>query len=168
MRATLVFITMMVMAVVAAPDLGESHLEVTKDPRDQMVQIATEYVPKTTPIFSEEMKAMAENPQISALDVADAAVAADNGLTKLYRYYHPGNGDHFYTTNWNEIGRGKYGYKFEGVAGYVFSRQAEGSVPLHRWVNPYTGDHFYSINPASKGVQQPTEKWSSFAVGKGW
>ena len=43
----------------------------------------------------------------------------------LYRYYASRHDAHLYTTNANEIGTttsgaiGNYGYKFEGIAGYV-------------------------------------------------
>jgi len=49
------------------------------------------------------------------------------GLVPLYRYWHGANGDHFYTTNFQEIGTvtagetGNYGYKYEGIACYVFA-----------------------------------------------
>ena len=49
------------------------------------------------------------------------------GTVPLYRYYlTKGSPDHFYTTNPHEIGTivpgaiGKYGYKSEGIACYVF------------------------------------------------
>ena len=47
------------------------------------------------------------------------------GTIPLYRYFHPGGLDHFYTTNSLEIGTtivgttGKYGYVSEGIACYV-------------------------------------------------
>ncbi len=37
----------------------------------------------------------------------------------LYRYWNPGIGDHFYTTNWNELGSGRYGWGYEGIQCYV-------------------------------------------------
>merc|ERR1711976_238011 len=43
----------------------------------------------------------------------------------LYRYWHEKNGDHFYTTDANEIGTtspgqtGSHGYKSEGISCYV-------------------------------------------------
>lgn len=43
----------------------------------------------------------------------------------LYRYYKPSSGDHFYTTNSQEIGTvsaglvGHHGYRFEGIQCYV-------------------------------------------------
>ena len=48
------------------------------------------------------------------------------GTVPLYRYYKPEGQDHLYTTNIHEIGTkvpgvvGKHGYKYEGVACYVF------------------------------------------------
>ena len=46
----------------------------------------------------------------------------------LYRYYRPSGGDHFYTTNANEIGTttrgqtGNHGYRSEGIQCYVHPR----------------------------------------------
>ena len=37
----------------------------------------------------------------------------------FYRYYHETRIDHFYTTNFNELGSGAHGWKFEGIAGYI-------------------------------------------------
>jgi len=64
----------------------------------------------------------------------------------LYRYWNPGAGDHFYTTNWNELGTGNYGWGYEGIQCYVLSRQPAGSVPLYRYWNPEIADHFYTTN----------------------
>jgi len=38
----------------------------------------------------------------------------------LHRYYNSGTTDHFYTTDWGELGNGKNGYEYEGVQCYVF------------------------------------------------
>jgi len=52
--------------------------------------------------------------------------AKKSGTVPLYRYYHGGNQNHFYTTNAKEIGVtgsghiGNHGYKSEGVACYVY------------------------------------------------
>ena len=48
-----------------------------------------------------------------------------SGTIPLYRYWHEKNGDHFYTTDANEIGTtspgqtGSHGYKSEGITCYV-------------------------------------------------
>lgn len=56
----------------------------------------------------------------------------DPAYAPLYRYY--GNGEHFYTTNINEIGGGKSGqtgangYKLEGIAAIFHARAVPGVV----------------------------------------
>jgi len=42
------------------------------------------------------------------------------GTVPLHRYWNPTITDHFYTTNWGELGRGKKGWGYEGVQCYVF------------------------------------------------
>lgn len=64
----------------------------------------------------------------------------------LHRYWNPQATDHFYTTNWNELGWGNYGWYYEGVQCYVFPEEAPGSVPLYRYWNPGIGDHFYTTS----------------------
>lgn len=64
----------------------------------------------------------------------------------LYRYWNPRIGDHFYTTNWSELGSGRSGWRYEGIQCYVFPRRIRGSVPLYRYWNPRIGDHFYTTN----------------------
>lgn len=64
----------------------------------------------------------------------------------LYRYWNPQIGDHFYTTNWRELERGRSGWRYEGIQCYVFPQRIRGSVPLYRYWNPRIGDHFYTTN----------------------
>ncbi|MFV2057413.1 MAG: S8 family serine peptidase [Thiohalomonadales bacterium] len=64
----------------------------------------------------------------------------------LYRYWNARTGDHFYTTNWRELGRGRLGYRYEGVACYIFPRRVSATVPLYRYWNPRNTDHFYTTN----------------------
>jgi hypothetical protein len=64
----------------------------------------------------------------------------------LHRYWNPQATDHFYTTDWNELGWGKHGWSYEGAQCYVFAEQVPGSVPLYRYWNPGIGDHFYTTN----------------------
>ena len=42
-----------------------------------------------------------------------------SGTIPLYRHYEPNARDHFYTTNFNELGTGKLGWYLEGVQCYV-------------------------------------------------
>ncbi len=82
-----------------------------------------------------------------------------NLIVDLFRFYNPGNGDHFYTANKAEI---PAGYISEGVACKVYLNDKEklqwhlkgndpidvGLVPLFRYYNPGNGDHFYTANKA--------------------
>jgi hypothetical protein len=69
----------------------------------------------------------------------------------LYRYYNRSNGDHFYTTNYNELGAGNSGYRLEGNAGYVHLTQSPGTIPLYRYYNSGNGDHFYTTTYSELG-----------------
>ena len=66
--------------------------------------------------------------------------------TPLYRYWNPQIGDHFYTTNWSELGSGRFGWTYEGVQAHVYPPQQQDTVPLYRYWNPQGGDHFYTTN----------------------
>jgi Repeat of unknown function (DUF5648) len=41
-------------------------------------------------------------------------------LFLVYRYMNDGIGDHFYTTNWSELGAGGHDYTLEGIQCYVY------------------------------------------------
>ena len=69
----------------------------------------------------------------------------------LYRYWNPAIGDHFYTTNWSELGSGRYGWNYEGIQCFVSGQTQSGLVPLYRYWNPTIGDHFYTTNWAELG-----------------
>jgi hypothetical protein len=64
----------------------------------------------------------------------------------LFRYWNPGNTDHFYTTNFNELGAGKYGWGYEGIQCYVIPQATPGAIPLYRYWNAQIADHFYTTN----------------------
>jgi len=68
------------------------------------------------------------------------------GSVPLYRYFSAGSGDHFYTTNRNDLGDGKSGYVFEGAKAYVYPAAREGTVPLYRYFSAGSGDHFYTTD----------------------
>ncbi len=95
-------------------------------------------------------------PDVRAMidrEVPSAAVAIP-----LYRYWNGGIGDHFYTTEWTELGNGGWGWVYEGIACYVFAAPAAGaaappgSLPLHRYWHPGFGNHFYTTNFAELGA----------------
>jgi hypothetical protein len=64
----------------------------------------------------------------------------------LFRYWNGGIADHFYTTDWSELGSGRSGYVYEGVQCYIHPRPATGSTPLFRYWNPNNTDHFYTTS----------------------
>ena len=64
----------------------------------------------------------------------------------LYRYWNSRIADHFYTTNWGELGNGRYGWAFESIQCYVLAAPAPGSMPLYRYWNGAVGDHFYTTD----------------------
>jgi subtilisin family serine protease len=72
-------------------------------------------------------------------------------ILPLYRYWNPTTNDHFYTTNWAELGEGKYGWKFESIQCYVIPAKTLGMVPLFRYWNANAGTHFYTTNWAELG-----------------
>ncbi|HEY9006031.1 MAG TPA: M57 family metalloprotease [Ohtaekwangia sp.] len=73
------------------------------------------------------------------------------GTSAVYRYYSGSGGDHFYTTNWAELGAGKNGYVLEGIALFANTSQASGTVPVYRYYSSRDGDHFYTTNWAELG-----------------
>lgn len=75
-------------------------------------------------------------------------------IVPLYRYYNSSRTHHFYTTNWSELGEGKYGLAYEWIEGYVHPKQLVGTTPLYRYYNNNRVDHVYTTN------------WSELGTGK--
>ncbi|KAH7684508.1 hypothetical protein AAVH_40984, partial [Aphelenchoides avenae] len=74
--------------------------------------------------------------------------ACQNSATavSLYRAYHEGVRDHFYTTTSDEFAsaKTKHGYKGEGVTGRVLRAKAPNTTPLYRLYQAERRDHFYT------------------------
>ena len=66
------------------------------------------------------------------------------GTVPLHRYWNSEIADHFYTTDFAELGSGNYGWVYEGVQCYVYPSPATDTVALHRYWNGDVGDHFYT------------------------
>lgn len=92
---------------------------------------------------------------VTALTTVYPSRTIPAGTSAVYRYYNGGNGDHFYTTNWGELGSGRGGYILEGIAIFANTTQASGTVPVYRYYNTGNGDHFY------------TTSWSELGSGSG-
>ena len=87
--------------------------------------------------------------QLYGEDVKNIVVRAwqEVGLSgALYRYFHTGSGDHFYTTTWEELFGGGGAWSYEGIQCYVSPDQRAGTVPLYRYFHTGSGDHFYTTS----------------------
>ncbi len=75
-----------------------------------------------------------------------SGIPVASGRTALFRYWSPSAGDHFYTTDWNELGGGASGWGYEWAQAYVLPFQAPGTIPLYRYWNGSGADHFYTTD----------------------
>ena len=85
-------------------------------------------------------------------------------LAPLYRYFNPSVVDHFYTTNFNELGGGGHGYNYEGIQSFIYPYPVKGSVPLYRYWQPQVSDHFYTTNPNEIGTTNPAHGYQSEGI----
>ncbi|MFZ4725403.1 MAG: MAC/perforin domain-containing protein [Paludibacter sp.] len=80
-------------------------------------------------------------------------------VVPLYRYSDT-KSNHFYTTNWNEIGIGGNNWYYEGIQAFIFQNQETNTVPFYRFyknVKKKTGlfssitytDHYYTTVKSS-------------------
>jgi len=83
--------------------------------------------------------------------ILDRLLASAVGTRALHRYWNAAATDHFYTTNWAELGGGAHGWAYEGVQCHIFPSIVPGSVPLYRYWNAAIADHFYTTNWAELG-----------------
>jgi subtilisin family serine protease len=80
------------------------------------------------------------------------SVTRPSGTVPLYRYWNPSVTDHFYTTNFNELGWVGSGWEFGWIEAYIYPTQVSGTVPLYQYWNPTVGDHFYTTNYSELGA----------------
>jgi hypothetical protein len=67
--------------------------------------------------------------------------------TSFYRLYQPSSGDHFHTTDWNEVLTAvQLGYQYEGDRTKVSSSDDGDLVPFYRLWNPANNDHFHTTD----------------------
>ncbi|NLH22779.1 MAG: hypothetical protein GX463_11530, partial [Methanothrix sp.] len=81
-----------------------------------------------------------------------------NETVPVYRMYHPGQTDHFYTTNYNEYNTiaPTYGYLKEGILGNIYDSSQAGTIPIYRMYHPGQTDHFYTTNYNEYNTIAPT------------
>jgi len=70
--------------------------------------------------------------------------------TPFYRYYNRRRVDHFYTTDWNELGSGRYGWAYDSIECLIYSSQVPDTIPLYRYWGK--NDHFYTTNRKEVGT----------------
>jgi hypothetical protein len=92
------------------------------------------------------------NPDGPGIDIK---VSQAGATVPLYRYWNPTIYNHFYTTDFGELGNGAQGYNFEWIQCRVFANQVSGTVPLKRYYCAENGDHFYTTNPSEPGPGLP-------------
>ena len=76
-------------------------------------------------------------------------------LLPWYRYWRSSVTNHFYTTDRDVIGTtvvgetGSYNYEFEGIEGYLFETQIDGTVPYYRFYYSSGGSHDHAYSTSS-------------------
>ena len=95
-------------------------------------------------------------------------------LVPFYRYWKSSKSDHFYTTNFEEIGTaipgsvGRFDYKSEGIQCLVYSTQVMGTVPLYRyWAGDSVINHFYTTNAQEIGTTTKGQRGAYGYVSEG-
>ncbi len=97
-------------------------------------------------------------PDVRAMIAQLIPVPTLVAVVPLHRYWNAGMGDHFYTTDWAELGNGGWGWEYEGIACHVYAAPGPGaappadSLPLHRYWNPDVANHFYTTNFGELGA----------------
>ncbi len=74
------------------------------------------------------------------------SVSRPSGTVPLYRYWNPSVTDHYYTTNFSELGWATSGWEFGHIECYIYPTQASGTTPLYGYWNPSIGDHYLTTN----------------------
>lgn len=88
---------------------------------------------------------------LAAKSLSVYAAGDEDCELELYEYWNPYNTDHFYTSNWSELGSGNGGYSYLGVAAKICQKDGEGRLPLYRYYNAHLGNHFYTSSPIGQG-----------------
>lgn len=86
------------------------------------------------------------------------------GPRPLFRYYDVRFNDHFYTTNWAELGFGKDGMKYESTPCAVFGTSQPNTIPLYRYFNPVLGTHFYTTDAAEILRAPNRDQWKDEGI----
>lgn len=88
------------------------------------------------------------NPALAQVDSDPLPGPRQSERLKLIRLYNPTINDHLYTSSQAEADAAvaNYGYRIEGVMGYVERYQQDATQSIYRMWNPSTRKHFYTTN----------------------
>jgi hypothetical protein len=75
----------------------------------------------------------------------------ENCKVPLYRYYSSSWTDHFYTTEFAELGKGGTRYGIEWIECRIYPIQVSGTVALYRYWSNGAKDHFYTTSFSNLG-----------------
>ncbi len=85
----------------------------------------------------------------------------NDASVNIYRLYNPLTGEHFFTSNANEIdGLVKLGWNDEGVA---FKVAAKSDTPVYRYFNTKTGEHLYTTSSDKTGLSASNYSYEGIA-----
>jgi len=135
-----IFHSLMMMAAFGLPLVG-AGCAVQEAAADDAVELADD-----ADLAADESELVADKASLSVLG---ANLNGCTGVTSpLYRYWSLGATDHFYTTDFNELGWGRDGYVIEGTEGQLLSDAYArcGALPLYRYWSAGAADHFYTTN----------------------
>ncbi len=82
----------------------------------------------------------------------DATSVETDVPAPMHRYWSAPLFDHFFTTNWAELGPGNADWAYEAVAFRVHLSAVPGTTPLYRYFNAQVGDHMYTTDFSELGA----------------
>jgi uncharacterized protein YkwD len=89
--------------------------------------------------------------------------ASDSGSVNMYRLYHRGSHEHFYTGDLNEAkSLVKGGWAYEGV-GFVAPKKS--SIPVYRLYNAQLNDHHYTTSKNERDTLVAKHGWKNEGIG---
>lgn len=124
-----------------------------EESKTETIEFLIEFPLLIPPMTKSLMQAIVQQEKVENLPFT-ANVILIRGIFKatpaetlpFYRYYNTGNGDHFYTTNYDELRGGGGDWQAEGVAGYILPSPKADTTPLYRYYNTGNEGHFYTTN----------------------
>jgi hypothetical protein len=134
------------LAVDSARNWNKHCISVKADPTCTSQQL---FVQAPAPALAQASSAASAPAAVAAPAPAprpQVLVASHQDCAPLFHYYNKDLKDHFYTSNFLELGGGKLHYDFHGVLMGMYSVQRDGMIPVFRFYNDASHVHQYSTN----------------------